>query len=85
MNVRIGKNAIITFRINEQKGTAEDETEQYEVFVKFLVDEKIPFATARMAFVGRENDDSYWAVRISCEDYALIAKAYKMLEEEERG
>ena len=42
MNVRIGKNAIITFRINEQKGTAEDETEQYEVFVKFLVDEKIP-------------------------------------------
>lgn len=85
MEVKIGKNAIIIFRINEQEGTAEDETRQYKTFVKFLTNEFIPYATNRLGFVGNDADDAYWAVRISNEDYGIIAKAYAMTIEEERG
>lgn len=81
MDVRIGECAVIVFRINEQQGTAEDETKQYFEFVEFLANEFIPYSTARMAYVNTETDDAYWAVRISVEDYANIKTAYNIMTE----
>ena len=84
MDVRIGKNAIVTFRINEQIGTAEDETKQFRIFVNFLAKELIPYSTARLNYI-KDTDNAIWGVMLSVNDYAIIAKAYNLFANERSG
>lgn len=77
MKVKFSKtNALVLFRINEKKGTEEDETEQYFSFSKYLVDEFIPFHSSLYCFIGTKNDDALWCIKMNKETYHYIKTKY---------